>query len=157
MLRRSDRICRRKELEHTSNRENLISNRVMCWTSLHSLRCIRYRLWTIGSRSCSLMRARSVAWSHLQEALSRGHAYAIPSSSSTATRWRGKDDDLGYFTFFGSEDLCRIHGTLDSEFFLAVLNAYVLDSLNGSAWIPRTQSFSRTTFSYSTYVCVMCV
>lgn len=36
----------------------------------------------------------------------------------------------GCITFFGAGDLCRIHGTLNSEFLLTVLNDYVLPTFD---------------------------
>ena len=49
----------------------------------------------------------------------------------------------GCITYYGKGDLCRIHGTLDSPFFLTILNDYVLTSFDWFGMDPAESIFQQ--------------
>ena len=49
----------------------------------------------------------------------------------------------GCITFYGPGDLSRIHGTLNSEFFLTFLNDYVLNSFTWNGMDPAESIFQQ--------------
>jgi transposase len=55
----------------------------------------------------------------------------------------GKMMVWGCITFFGPGDLCRINGTLDSEFYREILNDYVLASFKWYGMDPATSIFQQ--------------
>jgi hypothetical protein len=90
------------------------------------------------------MRARSAAWGPLRgSTATEAQLSAVSSSPHIAISWKSKNADQGMHYSFGPGDFSGIHGLLVSEFFLTILNDYVLNSFIWRGMYPAESIFQQ--------------